>query len=242
MENIKICKNCANKVVSNFCSFCGQANHTKRIDAHYIIHDIPHSVFHVDKGLPYTFIQLTTNPGKALLEYLKGKRVKFFKPFAYVIILSTISSLFLKLFTNEISIKQQNNFITILSKYPSLLIFILIPVVSIISWIIIKSKLNYWEHFVIHTYLAAQINVILIIMNLISLVSTLNSIDLVIKLILFNFIFMTYHGYTFSSIITNNYTVKFSLIHLIKISICCFLLGSIYALALSYTGIANIWF
>ena len=97
MENIKICKNCANKVVSNFCSFCGQANHTKRIDAHYIIHDIPHSVFHVDKGLPYTFIQLTTNPGKALLEYLKGKRVKFFKPFAYVIILSTISSLFLKL-------------------------------------------------------------------------------------------------------------------------------------------------
>lgn len=142
------CKNCEAVYYGNYCPTCSQSAQTKRIDAHYLLHDIPHSVFHVDKGLPYTFLQLTTNPGKALLEYIKGKRVKHFKPFAYVLVLSTISSLFLKFFGKSSPQIYSTGFLTFFTNYPSILIFCLIPIVACISWIIfIKRKFNYWEHF-----------------------------------------------------------------------------------------------
>lgn len=241
MKNI--CKNCETAFEGNFCPFCGQSASTKRIDAHYLLHDIPHSVLHIDKGLPYTFFQLSINPGKALLAYLKGKRVRFFKPFAYVIILSTLSSLFIKTVSKESHIESKNTILSLFSHYPSVLIFALIPLVAIISWFVFRKKqLNYWEHFLIHTYLAAQINIILIILYLISLTGILINSNMATKLTVFNSFYMTYHGYTFSTLFTNNYKNKFTGRLMLEISICCFLLGSVYAFALIYTKVAGRWF
>ncbi len=243
MQNETICKNCDNVFSGNFCPNCSQSATTKRIDAHYLIHDIPHSILHIDKGLPYTFFQLSKNPGKALLAYLRGQRVRFFKPFAYVIILSTISSLFIKLTTKETQLDDANSITSIFTHYPSILIFVLIPIVALTTWLVfIKRQFNYWEHFLIHTYLAAQINIILVILNLISISGILSNTNMIIKLTLFNTFYMTYHGFTFSALFTNNYNDKFSIRLMFAISICCFLLGFIYASALIYTGVAGRWF
>ncbi len=57
------------------------------------MHDIPHSVLHVDKGFPYTFLQLIKRPAKAMEEYLAGKRVNYNRPLAYVIMMSAIGAL-----------------------------------------------------------------------------------------------------------------------------------------------------
>ena len=67
-ENKNLCKNCDTVFNGNFCPNCSQSASTRRIDAQYILHDIPHSVLHIDKGLPYTFFRLSVNPGKALLD------------------------------------------------------------------------------------------------------------------------------------------------------------------------------
>ena len=241
MKGEVICKNCAAIVKGNFCSNCGQSGSTHRINAHYILHDVVHSVFHVDKGLPYTFYQLSTNPGKNLVEYLNGKRVRFFKPFAYVLILSTISSLFLKFSSGEQVFETHNKFLTVFAHYPSLLIFVLIPLVAGVSWAIFrKRKLNYWEHFLIHTYLAAQINIILIIVHLITKTGILDNTNMVLKLTLFNLIYMTYHGFTFGVIFKSVEKVSFGSIF--QIGICCAFLGFIYATALVITGVAATWF
>ena len=238
-----VCKNCDTTFNGNFCPNCCQSASTKRIDAHYILHDIPHSIFHIDKGLPYTFFQLSKNPGKTILAYLNGKRVRFFKPFAYVIILSTLSSLFIKIVSNETHAENSNSIFSLFSHYPSILIFALIPIVAFISWLVfIKRNFNYWEHFLMHTYLAAQINIILVLLHLISISGILNSANMVLKLIIFNSIYMTYHGFTFSALFTNNYNDKFSIRLMFAISICCFLLGFIYASALIFTGVAVRWF
>ncbi len=243
MQNETNCKNCNTEFKGNFCPNCSQSAATSRIDAHYILHDIPHSVLHIDKGLPYTFFELSINPGKALLEYLNGKRVRFFKPFAYVIILSTISSLFIKIASKETHVDTDYNILSLFSHYPSVLIFALIPLVTFISWLVfIKRNLNYWEHFLMHTYLAAQINIILMIQHLISISGILSSANMVLKLTLFNCIYMTYHGYTFSALFTNNYKNKFNGRLMFEISICCFILGFIYASALIYSGVAVRWF
>jgi len=43
------CNNCNNIVDDNFCAKCGHAVQLKRIDAHYIQHEIIH-VLHFEKG------------------------------------------------------------------------------------------------------------------------------------------------------------------------------------------------
>ena len=243
MKVQSICKNCDKEFVGNFCPNCGQSASTRRIDAHYLLHDIPHSVLHIDKGLPYTFLQLSTNPGKTLLDYLKGKRVRFFKPFAYVIILSTISSLFIKKISKDAPVETSNTILTLFSQYPSILIFTLIQLVALISWFVFrKRQFNFWEHFLVHTYLAAQINIILIILHLISISGLLNNANMALKLTLFNSFYMTFHGFTFSSLFTDNYKQKFSVRLMFEIFICCFLLGCAYAFALIYAKVAGRWF
>lgn len=237
------CKNCETTFEGNFCPNCSQSSHITRINLQYFLHDIPHSVLHVDKGLPYTFYQLSKNPGKTILAYLEGKRVKFFKPFAYVIILSTISSLLIKLTPKILNEEINNKLLSLFSHYPSILIFILIPFVALISWLIfIKKRFNYWEHFLMHTYLAAQINIILVLLHLLSLSSAFANTNMIFKLTVFNFIYMTYHGFTFSSLFTENYKNKFNVRLMMQISLCCLLLGFIYAFSLIFTRIAVRWF
>ena len=53
---------------------------------------------------------------------------------------------------------------------------------------------------------------------------------------------MTYHGYTFSALFTNNYKGKFNVRLMFEIGVCCLLLGFIYAFALVYTRVAVRWF
>ncbi len=241
MKGEIICKNCDTKFRGNFCSNCGQSATTHRINAHYFLHDVIHSVFHVDKGLPYTFYQLSINPGKNLLAYLHGKRVRFFKPFAYVVILSTISSLFLKFSSGDKVFEPHNQFLSVFAHYPSLLIFVLIPLVAAVSWIIFRKRnLNYWEHFLVHTYLAAQINVILILVHLIAKTGILDNANMVLKLTLFNLIYMTYHGFTFGVLFKTKEKSNFWPIF--EIGFCCAILGFIYATALVMTGVATTWF
>ena len=156
-------------------SHCGQSAKVDKINAAYFLHDIPHSVFHIDKGFFYTLKSLITKPGIALREYLNGHRIKHYRPFAFVIIMSTICTLFIKgvnYFTNKLytennpgrSIHYGDN---IFVKYPSLLIFLMIPILSFITWLFFKKKnFNYWEHFLINTYLAAYVNVFFLVLSI----------------------------------------------------------------------------
>ncbi len=97
------CRNCSHQFEGNFCPECGQRSKEHRIDAAYFLHDIPHSILHVDKGFPYTFLQLIKRPAKALEEYLDGKRVSFNRPFGYVVIMSAIGALL----TNQVRLLIQ---------------------------------------------------------------------------------------------------------------------------------------
>ena len=87
------CKNCNHHLKGNFCSNCGQSANTHDINFGSIVHEIQHSVFHIDKGILYTTQQLFIRPGHTIREYIEGKRVKHFKPVAYILILSAIYTL-----------------------------------------------------------------------------------------------------------------------------------------------------
>lgn len=85
-----ICKNCNTSVTGDFCHNCGQATRTKEVNFKYVLQEIPNSILQVDRGFLYTIKELFTRPGHSIREYLEGKRVKHFKPIAFVLLLSAL--------------------------------------------------------------------------------------------------------------------------------------------------------
>lgn len=165
-----VCKNCDHHFKGNFCPHCGQSAKVEAIGVKYFLHDIPHSIFHIDKGFAYTFKELLLRPGKTLREYLAGKRVKHFRPFAYVVLMATIYILLAALVKKAtIFLGAQMDMKVSYSKpgffwqYLSVFFFIMIPFASFATWLALcKEKYNYWEHFLVNTYLTAQLSLLLL--------------------------------------------------------------------------------
>ena len=161
----KKCKNCGEFAQSNYCSNCGQSTETGRIDLHYLSHEIQHSVFHVDRGILYTIKELLTRPGYTIKNYLDGKRVNYFKPFAFVVILSTIYGFIAHFFDvypessimldmgNESARYNQMTLEWLYSHYSMAMLF-LSTFSALSSYLIFrKSGYNYLEHLVIYSYI-----------------------------------------------------------------------------------------
>jgi hypothetical protein len=86
------CKNCNAEINSNFCPNCGQPVSPKRIDGHYIIHEIEH-VLHFERGILYTIRELVTYPGQNIRNYLSQNRSRLVKPIVFIIVTSLIYTL-----------------------------------------------------------------------------------------------------------------------------------------------------
>ena len=86
------CKNCNIEINSKFCPNCGQPSNLKRIDGHYIIHEIEH-VLHFERGILYTIKELVTNPGQNVKNYLTENRNRLVKPIIFIIVTSLIYSI-----------------------------------------------------------------------------------------------------------------------------------------------------
>jgi len=86
------CKNCSTETTQNYCPNCGQAAQLKRIDGHYIIHEIEH-VLHFEKGILYTVKELLIRPGQSVRAFLSDNRNRLVKPIIFIIISSLIYTL-----------------------------------------------------------------------------------------------------------------------------------------------------
>jgi hypothetical protein len=236
------CKNCNHEYEGKFCPQCGQASNTHRINALYFLHDIPHSVLHVDKGFPYTFYQLIKQPARVLEEYLAGRRVRYERPLGYVLVMSAISVLITSRIKNYIQELEQHTGKPLisgsfLSHYQAFFIFLMIPLAAGITWLVFcKNKYNFWEHILINTYLAAQLNVLLVLINIFSLVKYLMTASASYSITIFMTLFMVYYAFTFSSLMkTEKKRTSLSL----KLALMCFLLSSVYITAMIFAGIIS---
>lgn len=86
------CKNCNNEVNQNYCPNCGQPSKLKRIDRHYITHEIEH-VLHFERGILYTIKELFINPGQNCRNYISENRSRLVKPVIFIILTSLIYTL-----------------------------------------------------------------------------------------------------------------------------------------------------
>ena len=164
----KICKNCESEAKGNFCPSCGQTTHSGRIDLHHLLHEFTHGVLHVDSGIFFTAKGLFVRPGQMIRDYFDGKRVKHFKPFAYLFLLATIYGFMAILFKQEVSftIDQTNqalgtdifeNINQWVYKHYALATILLLPITSFTSFLFFrKSKFNYGENLILNAYVGGQ--------------------------------------------------------------------------------------
>ncbi|MGN6291271.1 MAG: DUF3667 domain-containing protein [Chitinophagaceae bacterium] len=246
------CKNCGKPFTGNFCPQCGQSSHEGRIDARYFLHDIPHSVFHVDKGFFYTLISLFTRPGSMVKDFLDGKRVNYFRPFAYVILMSTICTLLVNWISAGIIstylkynpggvVPHREGFF---NHYFSAFIFLMIPFASLVTFIFLRrKKYNYWEHFLVNTYIAAQLNIMQVLIYLAALIIVLfthqfGKIDFGTFIPFFMSAFLYIYGSVFGYLMKDSYKTWLLILLLSVMNLCLFFL---YFLGFQLTGTMKPW-
>lgn len=181
------CKNCNQHLylAQKFCHHCGQRTDTHRINFHFLVHEIQHSIFHVDGGLLFTLKELFTRPGRMLREYLDGKRQPHFKPVLLVVVLGSVYALvshFLEeepqhtevLSNQELRASSLNKVADVTNLYhylnsvaewiyghTTLVILLLLPMTAFSYYLAFKKyKINYAEWLVVLCYLTAQVMVI----------------------------------------------------------------------------------
>lgn len=177
MSHNSQCLNCDSPVSGKFCPNCGQKTDTHRITfKHFIFHDILHGVWHFEKGILFSLRKGITRPGKAGMDYISGKRIRYYNVF-YLILLIIGLNLFITSYHEQLShtylgttevvmtgvIKSVGDFLT---HYSKLLIFSFVPLFALNSFLIFrKKKLNLSEHFIIAGMVFLGVMIIVTVTN-----------------------------------------------------------------------------
>ncbi len=158
------CLSCKTELIGKFCQNCGQKENTHRYSIlHFIEHDLIHGVFHIEKGILFTIKALFSKPGHAVREYVNGNRTKLFNFISLIIVIMAFSSFitgYSKIHISDLmpssSKASMNDLEKFSTKYPKLVMLIMVPVYAIFSFISFKkAKLNFSEHLVINSYKAS---------------------------------------------------------------------------------------
>ncbi|MGY6521500.1 MAG: DUF3667 domain-containing protein [Mongoliitalea sp.] len=209
-----------------------------------MLNEIQNSIFGVNGGLFYTIKELFKRPGTSIRDFVEGKRVKHFKPVAYVLILSIIYSFLEHKINNnpfieegllgivdalenarDLSEEKVKIFEWFIHNY-SYTALLLIPVFSFSSFLAFKkSDFNYLEHVVLNTFLFGQITLIFLLTIPLSLIFPTNStIEIVRIIISVVFTFIAYYQFfdglkKHSRIINTVFTYSFFLFFLLLLLI-----------------------
>lgn len=250
MSHSASCLNCGHSYTGKYCSQCGQSAHEGRIDASYFLHDIPHSVFHIDKGFFYTLFALFARPGGMIKDFLEGKRVKYFRPFAYVILMSTISTLLTKWILSGMESVYRKHYPdaviphheSFFSHYFSLFIFLMIPVVSLVTYLFFKkNRYNFWEHCLVNTFLAAQLNIMQVLIYLVSFIFLLTAHKIIntdFFIPVFMSVFLYLYGSVFGFLMNKEYKTGRLIL---KLTLMNTLLFFVYTTGFQLAGIMKPW-
>lgn len=95
------CKNCGNTYTGNYCGRCGQNKKTDRFSFHYAIKNALGGISNIDNGFWRTLIELLYRPGYMINDFIKGKRVRYFRPFQTLFVLAAIYILLVQLIDPE---------------------------------------------------------------------------------------------------------------------------------------------
>ncbi len=166
------CKNCNTIFEGNYCNNCGQKAGEKRFMLSNLPGEFLHGFYHVHSGLLFTIRELFVRPGETLRGYISGKRVKYFNPFTYLLLISLVGGFLYKWsgvpeHLNDIFLASGDT-IRFTGKYFSYRMLLTIPAYAIMCSIIYRPiKYNLAEHLIVNTFLICQSIVVMAVWLLI---------------------------------------------------------------------------
>ena len=164
------CLSCQQPLVGRYCAECGQSAGLKaRITINDLVHDIPHSIWHVDHGVLYTLRELLLRPGDTLRRYLAGERSRFFRPLTLLLLLGGLATFLMAAFHLDYLPQKSNAGATaseremaqgmaevsaFIYKYFSWFTIAMLPVYAWLSWMLLRRlRLHYAEHLLVNAFL-----------------------------------------------------------------------------------------
>lgn len=84
------CRNCGKIFQGNHCPHCGQPRNTPRFTIRNAFQNILSGFFNIDNGFSRNLLELLYRPGYMIRDYLKGKRIHYYKPFQTLFVLAAL--------------------------------------------------------------------------------------------------------------------------------------------------------
>lgn len=177
------CKNCGATLAGNFCQNCGQKSDVHPITLKHLLHEFFHALTHADKGILFLVKELLYRPGVVAVEYLDGKRKKYFNPLSFLVIATAVwalivlkSGYFESMGTGSpggsggrayrmpeelaFYFSQSMKIILVYGKFISLIITV--PLLSLLTWMFFrKRKRSYAENLVLQALLIGEMHLVL---------------------------------------------------------------------------------
>lgn len=173
------CKNC-NHLLSEadkFCPICGNKTGIEKLTVKNLLLEIYQKIFSLDNKFFVTVKHLVTRPENVIKSYLDGNRVKYMPPINFLIIAGLFGGFFSYLMLNgymgeidyksfDLTERDPKNPIAnkvpmitemvmkTMQQYYTLILFLTIPLISLISKIVFYDlkKYNFAEHIIIYSY------------------------------------------------------------------------------------------
>lgn len=156
------CLNCQTALHSPYCGQCGQSAKVHRFTLAGLAHDVPHAVFHVERGILPTVAGLLRRPGATINAYLDGQRVRYFNPLSLLVLCAgayaaLYSQPFLLSILEPLIDARARGHITGLlawmTRWYSLLMMLGVPVLGALNWLFYRRhERNIAEHMVVMAY------------------------------------------------------------------------------------------
>ncbi|MDF1673826.1 MAG: DUF3667 domain-containing protein [Vicingaceae bacterium] len=193
------CPNCGANCDGSYCKECGETTSPKRIGLNFFLSDVLSETLSLEAPLLFTIKRLILNPGKVALEYVRGKRKPYTRPFGFFfLIIGTNYLLSMWLIDSEEVTKMMKELFEAVTSLPAEtnlnsysndaqitkdrmkeLNFLIIPFISLFSWLFFKkSGHNYLENVVLFLF----VNGITLFFSIITVLTTLINLKMLIFL------------------------------------------------------------
>lgn len=160
--NSSHCLNCRTALLSPYCGQCGQNAKVHRFTLAGLLHDVPHAVFHVERGILPTLAGLLRRPGATINGYLDGQRTRFFNPLSLLVLCAGVyaalySQPWLLSILEPLIDPRARGHITStlgwLTRWYSLLLMLSVPLMGLLNWLFYRHhERNIAEHMVVMAY------------------------------------------------------------------------------------------
>jgi hypothetical protein len=150
------CRNCDAHLTFGqvYCSACGQKLISERLTPHEIARDLLHAVFHVDRSAISLVRVLLVRPGTVALDYVQGRRKRYFGPFGLLfVVVAAASAAFAFAGFRAVLTGNANIVSDFLQSHINLVMFAEVPLLAGFSRLLYaRAGFNFAEHLVLAAY------------------------------------------------------------------------------------------